>query len=82
MQELTLAFPRGPVTTKVFSGAGMFVRAAGFIAATWPGRRVAAIADAAVAALYGADLIRTYKTDGLSTQLFTFPPKKTSKCHA
>ena len=82
MQELTLAFPRGPVTTKVFSGAGMFVRAAGFIAATWPGRRVAAIADAAVAALYGADLIRACEAGGLSARLFTFPPGEASKCRA
>jgi len=82
MQELTLTFPRGPVRTRVFSGAALLGEAAGFIAATWPGRRVAVIADAAVAALYADGLLRACEARALNARLFTFPPGEASKCRA
>ncbi len=82
MQELTLAFPRGPVKTRIFFGAGVRDEAAGFIAETWTGRRVAVIADAAVAALYAEGLLRACAARALLVQLFTFPPGEPSKCRA
>lgn len=82
MQELKLSFPRAHAHSTIHFGEGILREAASFLAARYPARRIAIIADAAVAALYAPPIASACAERGLACEVFTFPPGEGSKSRA